>query len=708
MIRELWDQMEQFLAPCRALVFKRGALLRYAGYPDINSWWDALGETPYLARLEPIDPEKYQRLCPGDPERIMEAAQAALERRVNILGSGWVNLGPVIDWSRDYKTGFRWRSEYFRRINYLNPVQPGGAQVRDVKFPWELSRLQWLIPAGQAYRLTGDEKYALTVREILEDWMAQNPYAGSVNWACTMEVALRIYSWSWFFHVFRKSRAWEESGFRLRFLSFLYLHGDFTARHLECSDINGNHYTADAAGLVAAGLFFNAPLGTRDLLDTSARRVINVRLCKGGIGQIAERWVRLGWEILTGELKRQVYPDGVDFEMSVAYHRLVLELFLLPAFYREACGLTVSDDYWNDIIAMARFTVAYSRNSGTSPLWGDADDGRVLPLGGQSINDHRYLAGLVGVYRGISELIDTFSGPRTEVFWLLGAEYTAKLPDLPSPGITLGSQAFPNAGFYIMRNEWDHVFIDCGPVGLAGRGGHGHNDCLAFAAVLDGVELVTDCGAYVYTASYQERNRFRSTAYHNAPQIDGIEINRLIRPDYLWSLHYDAEPQVKHWGKYSSRVVFIGSHWGYQKIKDPVIPERTFILEHAHHALMVRDRFWGVGEHLITIPLHLAPGIEVQPLEVGRLSLAAEGRYFWLEWDNSGDWEFKIEPGRISPSYGVVVPIVKIEWRRYGSLDKPLTLLLRPADKNKEVEFNLGKVFEVLRDIDTNLHSTLI
>ena len=33
----------------------------------------------------------------------------------------------------------------------------------------------------------------------------------------------------------------------------------------------------------------------------------------------------------------------------------------------------------------------------------------------------------------------------------------------------------------------DHVLIDAGPVGMAGRGGHGHNDCLAFDAMLDGV-----------------------------------------------------------------------------------------------------------------------------------------------------------------------------------------------------------------------------
>ena len=63
-----------------------------------------------------------------------------------------------------------------------------------------------------------------------------------------------------------------------------------------------------------------------------------------------------------------------------------------------------------------------------------------------------------------------------------------------------------------MAGGGDHVFIDAGPVGMKGRGGHGHNDCLSFEAVLDGVPLIVDSGAYVYTASVEWRNRFRSTA----------------------------------------------------------------------------------------------------------------------------------------------------------------------------------------------------
>ena len=85
------------------------------------------------------------------------------------------------------------------------------------------------------------------------------------------------------------------------------------------ADINGNHYTADLAGLVMAGHFF------------------------GDFGD-AQRWRDVGWSGLQDEIVRQVFSDGVDFEASSAYHRLVFELFLWPALYRQACGEQVGAD----------------------------------------------------------------------------------------------------------------------------------------------------------------------------------------------------------------------------------------------------------------------------------------------------------------------------------------------------------------------------
>src|SRR5262249_49840100 len=154
---------------------------------------------------------------------------------------------------------------------------------------------------------------------------------------------------------------------------------------------------------------------------------------------------------------------------------LVTELFLLPALYRLRLGKPVDAGYRSRLLAMADFAEAYTR-LGVAPLWGDADDARVLPLGSQEIGDHTYLSGLVRATLGAG------NAASDEAFWLLGR--TGAEPPPPA-----ASRAFPDGGVYVLRGERDHVFVDCGPVGLAGRGGHGHNDCLAFDAVLDGVHL---------------------------------------------------------------------------------------------------------------------------------------------------------------------------------------------------------------------------
>src|SRR4029077_13276749 len=123
----------------------------------------------------------------------------------------------------------------------------------------------------------------------------------------------------------------------------------------------------------------------------------------------------------------------------------------------------------------------------------------------------------------------------------------AVFDDLKGPPSAPQSEAFPHGGFYVLRSERAHVIVDCGEVGMQGRGGHGHNDILSFELWLDGTNFVTDCGAYLYTASRDWRNRFRSTAFHNVVQVDDEELNRFFIPDNLWQLHDDARPRDVVW-----------------------------------------------------------------------------------------------------------------------------------------------------------------
>ena len=64
-----------------------------------------------------------------------------------LMGLGLYNLGAhEINWYRDAKSGLDWPFEYCHSLNLADIDRNS-----DVKFPWELSRLQWLMPLAQAW-----------------------------------------------------------------------------------------------------------------------------------------------------------------------------------------------------------------------------------------------------------------------------------------------------------------------------------------------------------------------------------------------------------------------------------------------------------------------------------------------------------------------------------------------------------------------------
>lgn len=642
LLREADCELDRWLAPIRARRLNRARLLQMGRAASIDELWKRFRSRPYPAQTTPVDVTVLDQVQPGESDRILQAAERACGCIVDLLGTGPVSLGSSIDWAYDYRAKFGWPSAFARSIDFVNRDRPS-----DIKVPWEISRLQWVIPAGQAFLFTGDERYASSVRDILQDWIDKNPLAYTVNWSCTMEVALRLFTWSWLFHVFAGSSSWNDETFRADFLASFYLHGDFTRRHIEKADINGNHYTADLAGLVVAGHFF------------------------GDFGD-APRWRNTGWAGLQEEIVKQVFADGVDFEASCPYHRLVLELFLWPALFRIAAGDTVPEGYAGRLRAMSRFVAAYVRSDGTSPHWGDADDARTLPFGGQALGDHRYLIGMAGVAFNDSELISRFGGSRSELMWIFGPQKASSLP--VTPGAVLPSAAFPDGGVYVMRHNDSHVFIDCGPLGLAGRGGHGHNDALSFEAWLRGAPLVIDRGSFVYTASFEGRNAFRATASHNTPCIDREEMNR-FDPENLWSMQNDARAECTSWQSESGRDVFAGMHHGYERLGVNV--EREIVLDKCSDTLTIADRIAGQGRHDVTIPLHLAPGVSCERFGE-RVRLYSAGLAFDVTGEGS-EWQLTIEPTTISPSYGVAVPSRRLLWRHTGALPAELTVTMTPA-----------------------------
>lgn len=606
-------------------VLTERVLINLAGATSVDAFWEAQQAAPFF--LAPAHRDRwtaaFRTRYPDVPATIVSAADRVLRHEFDLLGSGCVALSARLPWHTDFKTGREWPLDYSPHLDYLEIDKP-----TDVKVPWELSRCQHFTALGQAHWLTGDERYAREFVDETSDWIARNPWGHGVNWACAMDVALRAVSWIWGFYFLADTAACRSRTFRGAFLRSLYMHGEYIASHLERADVNGNHYLCDGVGLVFLGTFFRATPHGR-------------------------AWLQIGRSIIDSEIFNQTSEDGVDFEKSTAYHRLVLEAFLTCYLLLDRQGDRMSPEWIARLGRMLEFVEAYVKPDGTIPLVGDADDGRIQKLGVQAINDHRYLLAAGAVIFGRADFKRAAVSFADEAFWLFGPHGGDRFDAINAVPPAVESKAFDAGGFYVLRTDRAHVFVDCGEVGMHGRGGHGHSDITSLEVWLDGMNLLSDCGSYLYTASREWRNRFRSTAFHNVVQVDGEELNRFISPDHLWQLRDDARPQdiVWHWDVRAD--YFRGTHTGYARLDPPVRVTREVVLVKTDPEVLVRDAVEGQGSRELVWRFHLDAAL-TPDIDGTDVCLRAVGRNAWLQIvDAPAGSTIVIEDGWMSPSYGV-------------------------------------------------------
>lgn len=639
--RRPWSQLyPQFLTERR--------LLASLGEPDVDALWNHLAGRPFFfanADRRAIS-DRYQAHFADARDRVIGAADAAVRHEFDLLGSGPVSLGARLPWLTDFKTGRTWPLEYCTDIDYNELDRP-----TDVKVPWELSRCQHFTRLGQASWLTGDERYGAEFVAEVSDWIESNPFSRGVNWACAMDVGLRAVSWIWGFHYFADAPACRDRAFRAAFLRSLFMHGEFIVKHLEKADLNGNHYLCDGVGLVFLGSFF--------------RR-----------SPAARRWLALGRSIVQDEIFRQTTPDGVDFEMSTAYHRLVLEGFLTSYLLLRMNDLDPPDTCWRRLEKMCDFVAGYTKPDGRAPLIGDADDGRIQILGTQETNDHRYVLSSAALVFARADFKAAAGRCWEETFWLLGRDAPEEFARISNDAPAATSSSFPDGGFFVLRSPSAHVVIDCGAVGFGNRGGHGHNDILSFELFLNGFNVVTDCGAYLYTASRDWRNRFRSTAFHNTVEVDGEELNRFLGPDALWQLRYDAAPHDAVLRRGPRADCFCGGHRGYDRLPEPVRHVRAITVDAHAPRVLVRDSLDGRGHHDLVWRFHLDPRVTATS-HGNDVRLSSGGAEVWLQprLDHPVRLAFAFEGGWVSPSYGVKVPTTVLTWRGSAALPIKMSFL---------------------------------
>ncbi len=332
-------------------------------------------------------------------------------------------------------------------------------------------------------------------------------------------------------------------------------------------------------------------------------------------------------------------PDGVDFEASVAYHRLVAELFLLPALYRRALrarraarvpGAPRGDGALHRRVHAARRRHAALGRRGRRPRAAARQPG----AHGPSL-PARARRRWPSTWRSCATPPPAAAARRSGCS---GRPRPPSLPEAATPPRPPRSARLPRRRLLRPAQRSSTTSSS-----TAARSASPTAAATATTTASRSRPPSTACrssptaGPSSTRASFAERNRFRSTAYHNTPQVDGAEMNRL-QPDLLWSLEYDARPVVRRFETSTEADVFCGAHAGYERLPAPVTPVRTIVLDHRSHALTITDAFEGAGRHRIEIPLHLAPGVDRVRGRRGSPGPAPGSRVFGLDWEPAGSW----------------------------------------------------------------------
>ena len=182
---------------------------------------------------------------------------------------------------------------------------------------------------------------------------------------------------------------------------------------------------------------------------------------------IFEKYIKL----LEKECKEEILDDGVHFELSMMYHKLILEDLLL---IKKIYSSKLIDE---KIEKMTNAVISIEDGMNRTPLFNDAGDN-------VSKSKNAFLKVL-----GDKELII--------------------------------NNEFKDSGYYKLKKNNISLLIDAGLVGPNYNPGHAHCDCLSFEVFKDCKAVFVNSGTYQYQGS--KRSVLRSTKSHNTIMIDNHE-----------------------------------------------------------------------------------------------------------------------------------------------------------------------------------------
>lgn len=339
----------------------------------------------------------------------------------------------------------------------------------DKEWAWLSNRHTQLGEVYDAYLSTGNPKYARYIDAFLRDFIIKSmPYPAiksSTSVWRGLEVAARVKVWSRILYGLMGS-PYLSPATQLLLLSSMPDHAHYN-RHFHGGT---NWLTMEISALATVATNFPEY-------------------------KQSDEWLTYGIATMTESMKGQVYPDGIQTELTSHYHQVALANFELFKDICDRANRPLPDFFNETIVSMYDYIARTIRPDGYGLLNndGDRDNNRELILKAAE-NNHQ---------------------PEWAYLASNGQQGTR-----PAQG---PSYIFPWAGQLISRSGYDAAaqwsFFDIGPWGS----GHQHSDKLHISVSVYGRDLLVDAGRFAYTGEVAEKFRPYATgsAGHNLILIDG-------------------------------------------------------------------------------------------------------------------------------------------------------------------------------------------
>ena len=346
--------------------------------------------------------------------------------------------------------------------NYTGPED-------DIEWAWALNRHYPVNDLLQAYSVTGNEKYVKYIDGFIKDWIISSwPYpavkSNTAMWR-GLEAAARVKVWSKVFFELMNTRLISPAT-QLLILSSLPQH----AHYAKNFHGQGNWLTMEISGLATIASSWPEYKESAD-------------------------WMKYSIATMVASMKDQVYPDGVQTELTSHYHHVALNNFNLFADICKKTNVSLPEYYTKTLTDMWHYIASTVRPDGYGLLNNDGD--------------------LVYNRNNILKAAAAFKRQDWEYIASNGKNGT-----MPTTGT---SSVFPYAGQVISRSGFetdDHwSFFDVGPWGS----GHQHSDKLHLSVYAFGRDLLVDGGRFAYRGETADKFRKYATGSesHNVILVDG-------------------------------------------------------------------------------------------------------------------------------------------------------------------------------------------